>query len=102
MIAILRVTSLRKRFVLKIEMSSSNLFANNLIDDLIINKLTKFASFRLRDSYVNSSTCRKLAKARQKTTCNVAPNRLAISKMTKTSNRMSRMIVLRSRETSSL
>ncbi len=36
-VAILRVISLRKRSVLKIEISSSSLFARNLIDNLIIN-----------------------------------------------------------------
>ncbi len=34
---ILKVTSLRKKSVLKTEISSSNLFARNLIDNLIIN-----------------------------------------------------------------
>ncbi len=34
---ILKITFLRKEFILEIEISSSNLFANNLIDNLEIN-----------------------------------------------------------------
>ena len=65
-IAILKVTSLRKKFVLEIEMSSSSLFANSLIDNLVINQLTKFASSKSRNSYVNSLVRRKLAKTKQR------------------------------------
>ena len=36
-IIILKIISLQKRFVLKIKISSSSLFVNNLIDNLIIN-----------------------------------------------------------------
>ncbi len=96
---ILRVTSLRKEFVLKARISSSSLFANNLIDDLVINQLTKFASFKLYVSHVNSFARRKLAKTRQKIAYNVASNRIETSNVDKTFNRTSRVIVLRSRET---
>ncbi len=61
---ILRMTSLRKEFVLKAKISSSSLFANNLIDDLVINQLTKFTLFKSYISHVNSLVRKKLAKAR--------------------------------------
>ncbi len=63
---ILRVTSLRKEFVLKIEISSSILFARSLINNLIINQLTKFVLFKLCVSYINLFVRKKLAKTRQK------------------------------------
>ncbi len=62
--AILRITFLQKNSVLKTEISSSSLSARNLIDNLIINQLTKFASLKLCISYINSSTRRKSAKTR--------------------------------------
>ncbi len=65
--AILRVIFLRKKSVLEIEILNSNLSVRNLIADLIINQLTKFVSFKLYISYINLSTRRKFAKARQKT-----------------------------------
>ncbi len=36
-VVILKIISLQKRFILKIEILSSNLFVKNLIDNLIIN-----------------------------------------------------------------
>jgi len=98
---ILRVTPLRKESILKARISSSSLFANNLIDDLVINQLAKFASFKSCVSHVNSPVRKKPAKARQKAACNVAPNRVEASNVDKTFNRTSRVIALRSRETSS-
>ena len=61
---ILRVTFLQKKFVLKIKISSSSLFARNLIDNLIINQLTKFASIKLCVFYINLFARRKFAKTR--------------------------------------
>jgi len=61
---ILRVTSLQKEFILKIEISSSSLFARNLIDNLIINQLTKFVLLKLYVFYINSLARKKLAKTR--------------------------------------
>ncbi len=64
--AILRVIFLRKKSVLKTEISSSNLSARNLIDNLIINQLAKSVSIKLYIFYINLSARRKSAKTRQK------------------------------------
>jgi hypothetical protein len=61
---ILRVISLRNKFVLKIEISSSSLFAKSLIDNLVINQLAKFALHKSYIFYINSPTRRKSAKTR--------------------------------------
>jgi len=89
---ILRVTPLRKGSVLKAEISSSSLFANNLIDDLVINQLAKFASFKSCVSHVNSPARKKSTKARQKIACNVALDRVEASNVDKTFNRTSRIL----------
>ncbi len=61
---ILKVTLLRKKIILKIKISSSSLFAKSLIDNLIINQLTKFASFKLCVFYINLFIRKKSIKAR--------------------------------------
>jgi len=94
---ILRMTPLRKEFVLKAKIFNSSLFANSLTNDLVINQLTKFTSFKSYVSYVNSPARKKFAKARQKATCNVAPNRVEASNVDRTFNKTSRVIALRSR-----
>ncbi len=63
---ILKVTLLQKKSVLEIEISNSNLSVRNLIADLIINQLTKFALFKLYIFYINLSIRRKSAKTKQK------------------------------------
>ncbi len=64
---ILRVIFLQKKSILKTKILSSSLFARSLIDNLIINQLTKFASIKLYIFYINLSARRKFAKTRQKT-----------------------------------
>ncbi len=61
-----------------------------------------FALSKSRNSYVSSSIRKKCIKARQKTTYNIASNYLKISNIKKTFNKISRIIALRLRETSSL
>jgi len=92
---------LRKRFVLKARIFSSSLSTKSRIHNLVINQLAKFASFKSCVSHINSSIRKKFAKARQKTACNVAPNRVVMLKIDKTLSKTSRVMALRSRETSS-
>ncbi len=99
--AILRVTPLRKRSVLEAGIFSSSLSTKSRIHNLVINQLAKFASFKSCVSHVNSPARRKPAKARQKAACNVAPDRVVMSKVDKTLSKTSRVMALRSRGTSS-
>jgi len=63
-IIILKIISLQKKFVLKTKILSSNLFVKSLIDNLVINYLTKFVLTRLYIFYINLSICKKFAKIR--------------------------------------
>jgi len=101
-ITILKITFLQKRFVFEIEISSSSLSISSLIDNLVINQSTNFVLFKLRNFYINSSTRKKFAKAKQKTTCNIAFDCLEISNIERTFNKILQVIVLRLRETLSL
>lgn len=61
---ILRVIFLQKEFVLKTKIFNSNLFVKSLIDNLIINQLTKFVLFKLCIFYINLLACRKSTKTK--------------------------------------
>ncbi len=64
---ILKIIFLQKKSILETKISSSSLFVRNLIANLIINQLTKFALFKLYIFYINLSIRKKSAKTKQKT-----------------------------------